>query len=161
VSIAGKARELTLGNYVRRRNGVALGAPGSMGNMLARSFGAATFAGFWRYWNPIFGYYLLRGVYRPASRVVPRWAAVIATFIVCGLIHDAATIAARGETRFLFAAIFSAFAVTLIATEGLGIGVAGRPGGVRIAANIAWLIASVAAGYAMVTLIPGWPGVTR
>ena len=48
-----------------------------------------------------------------------------------------------------------------IATEGLGIGVAGRPGGVRIAANIAWLIASVAAGYAMVTLIPGWPGVTR
>lgn len=72
---------LSLGQYVRRRNGVPMGASGSFRGMMVRAFGAASFAGFWRYWNPIFGYYLGRYIYTPASRVVPRPLALVVTFL--------------------------------------------------------------------------------
>ncbi len=49
-------RSLTLGQYVQHRNGVPLGDGKSLQNMLHRSLGAASFAGFWQYWNPIWGY---------------------------------------------------------------------------------------------------------
>lgn len=48
-------RTTTLSEYVERRNGVPLGARGSLANMLRRSLGARSFAGFWRYWSPIWG----------------------------------------------------------------------------------------------------------
>ncbi len=35
--------KLSLAQYVKKRNGVPLGASGSMTNMLSRSFGAASF----------------------------------------------------------------------------------------------------------------------
>lgn len=41
-------RSLTLRRYVRHRYGVSLGHRDCMRNMLARSFGAGTLAGFWR-----------------------------------------------------------------------------------------------------------------
>ena len=53
---------MTLNQYIERRNGVPLGASGALRNMLRRSFGAGTLAGFWQYWNPIFGYYLAHSV---------------------------------------------------------------------------------------------------
>ncbi|MCB0198341.1 MAG: hypothetical protein KDJ65_40755, partial [Anaerolineae bacterium] len=46
----------TLRQYVALRNGVPLGDGRSLRHMLRRSFGAASFAGFWQYWNPIWGY---------------------------------------------------------------------------------------------------------
>jgi len=60
-----RKRKLTLAQYVRRRNGVPLGASGSLRNMFYRSLGAGSIAGFWRYWNPVFGYYLGRYIYAP------------------------------------------------------------------------------------------------
>lgn len=51
-------RTISLSEYVKKRNGVALGTFGSMGNMLKRSLGANSFYLFWQYWNPIWDYYL-------------------------------------------------------------------------------------------------------
>ena len=50
-----RSKTLTLEAYVKHRNGVPLGASGSLENMLVRSLGAGTFAKFWQYWNPIWG----------------------------------------------------------------------------------------------------------
>ena len=63
-----KKRNLTLAQYVKRRNGVALGYSGSFSNMLHRSFGAGTLAKFWQYWNPIWGYYLGRYIHGPLKK---------------------------------------------------------------------------------------------
>jgi D-alanyl-lipoteichoic acid acyltransferase DltB (MBOAT superfamily) len=58
-------------------------------NFFIRPFGATSFAQFWRLWNPVYGYFLYRFSYRPLSRILPRSAAVLATFVVCGfLLHD-------------------------------------------------------------------------
>ena len=70
-------KKLTLSEYVRRRNGVPLGAPGSLRNMLRRSFGARSFAGFWQYWNPVFGYCLGRYIFVPLKRVSPPSVALV------------------------------------------------------------------------------------
>jgi hypothetical protein len=56
---------VTLAAYVRRRTGLPLGEAGSLRAMLRGAFGAPTLAGFWRHWNPIFGYGL--GIYRGHS----------------------------------------------------------------------------------------------
>jgi hypothetical protein len=57
--------------------------------MLSRSFGAKSFASFWRYWNPVYHYCLYYLSYRPLSRLLPRPVAVLLTFAACGLLlHD-------------------------------------------------------------------------
>lgn len=79
---------LTLGQYLRFRLG-STGGLRAWFNFFIRPFGAASFAQFWRLWNPVYGYYLYYYSYRPLSRVVPRSAAMMATFVVCGLLlHD-------------------------------------------------------------------------
>jgi len=93
---------LTLSQYVLRRNGVPLGDSDSLKNMLYRSFGANSFAGFWQYWNPIFGYGLGKYVYAPLQRFLPLWAALIWTFVASGGIHDLVTMAIRRSSAFLF-----------------------------------------------------------
>lgn len=82
--------DLSLADYVKRRNGVALGARRSMRNMLWRSLGAGSFAKFWHYWNPIWGYYLASRVQRPLTDIMPAWLALLLTFAVSGLLHDIA-----------------------------------------------------------------------
>ena len=63
--------------YVERRNGVPLGSPGSLRGVLRRSLGADTLGGFWRHWNPIWGYYLGRYVNAPLRRVMPSGVSVV------------------------------------------------------------------------------------
>ncbi len=70
--------------------------------MLRRSFGAQSFAGFWQYWNPIFGYGLGKYVYAPLRTYLPAFIALILTFVICGLGHDLITMALRQEITFLF-----------------------------------------------------------
>lgn len=48
-----------------------MGASESLRNMLRRSFGARSFAGFWQHWNPVFGYCLGTRVFIPLKRIVP------------------------------------------------------------------------------------------
>ncbi len=59
-----------------------------MRNMLSRSLGARSFAIFWHYWNPIWGYYLSRYVMRPLRRFLPLSFATFITFVVSGALHD-------------------------------------------------------------------------
>jgi hypothetical protein len=66
--------------------------------MLHRSLGAATFAGFWRYWNPIWGYYRSRYVNVPLRTIMLAAPAAIATFAASGAIHDVADLEA-GRAR--------------------------------------------------------------
>ena len=47
-----RKQELTLSDYIRRRNGVPAGARGGLRHMLYRSLGAGSFAGFWRTLEP-------------------------------------------------------------------------------------------------------------
>lgn len=128
---------MTLARYVRQRNGVVLGGQGSMSNMLRRSFGASSFAGFWRYWNPIFSYGLGRFVFAPVSRVAPGWLGLVATFAASGLIHDAVTVAVRGSTAFLFTSFFLFAALAVLVGEAIRMDLARRSFAVRATANAA------------------------
>jgi hypothetical protein len=95
-------------------------------NWLAKPFGASSFAGFWRYWNPVFGYYLRYAVYQPLRRYVPRWLAVWLTFGVCGVVHGLiALVLARlsGQRAYFWLAVvsFVFLGLAVVGTEALGI----------------------------------------
>ena len=111
----------TLSEYVRARNGVALGAPGSLQNMLRRSLGAGSFAAFWRYWNPIWGYYLSRLVMRPLARLLPTRLAILLTFVVSGAVHDLVVSLIRRETTIFLTPWFAMMGFVVVALDALGI----------------------------------------
>ena len=92
---------LTLAQYVQRRNGVPLGHADSLKNMLYRSFGASSFAIFWQYWNPIWGYGLGKYIHIPLRRFLPAGLALVLTFVVSGGIHDLVVMALRQSFVFL------------------------------------------------------------
>lgn len=73
---------------MKRRNGVPLGNSDSLRNMLSRSLGAGKFSSFWQYWNPIWGYYLGKYIFKPLKFIFPTTLSLIITFVVCGFIHD-------------------------------------------------------------------------
>jgi hypothetical protein len=110
-------RSITLSEYVKKRNGLALGAPGSMKNMLKRSLGASSFYLFWQYWNPIWGYYLSRKVMKPLSDFLPMWLAIIFTFAVSGALHDLAITLVKWEVTFFFTPWFSLMSLIVLATK--------------------------------------------
>ena len=134
---------MTLSEYVERRNGVPLGARGSLTRMLHRSLGADTFAGFWRYWNPIWGYYLGRYVNAPLRKVMPAAPAVIATFAVSGAIHDAAIFAVTGSPAFLLVPWFAVLGLTVVVSTRVSIRYPFQPWVVRAAINVALVVAGL------------------
>ncbi len=81
---------MNLSDYVKRRNGVPLGHSDSLRNMLNRSLGAGKFSIFWQYWNPIWGFYLGKYIFKPLKLILPQALSLIITFVVCGFIHDLA-----------------------------------------------------------------------
>jgi D-alanyl-lipoteichoic acid acyltransferase DltB (MBOAT superfamily) len=84
----GHRRGLSFAQYMTVRLG-ARGGSTAWFNFFIKPFGAASFAEFWRLWNPVYGYFLYFYSYRPLSRLLPRWAALMTTFIACGLVlHD-------------------------------------------------------------------------
>lgn len=152
-------RQSTLADYVRQRNGVPLGGRGSMGNMLYRSFGAASFTGFWRYWNPIFGYYLHRCIYLPLRNVTPRWIALVLTFLFCGALHDGVTYMVQGSTAFLFTTMFLFFAIGLLIGATARLDISNMPWFVRALINLSYLSACIALAYYVRSVVPSWPKV--
>lgn len=140
---------LTLAAWVRRRNGLPLGAPGSLSNMLRRSLGARSFAAFWRYWNPIFGYLLARHVHAPLLRVTPAAFALVATFVVCGALHDAVTMLVRGAGAFLFTPWFFFLGLGVLAGEALHMNLSRLPFPVRVLINLAYVAAALALALAV------------
>lgn len=93
---------MTLGEYVKKRNGVPIGHSKSLRNNLHRSLGAKNFATFWNFWNPIFGYYLGSKIFKPLKKLLPIGVALVFTFIFCGLVHDLVTTLLREKLSLFF-----------------------------------------------------------
>jgi len=140
--------DITLSAYVERRNGVQLGARGSLTAMLNRSLGADTLAGFWRYWNPIWGYYLARYVNAPLRRLMPPALAVIATFVVSGAIHDAAITAVTRSPTFLFLPWFGMVGLSVVLGSRLRLRYGFTAWSARAAINVAVVVGAL--GFAMI-----------
>lgn len=107
--------------------------------MLERSLGAGTFAGFWRHWNPVFGYYLGRYIDSPLRRVLPRSAALIVTFVACGALHDLVTMSIRGSMTFLFTPWFFLLGSGVVIGRWAGWNFTSRPWGVRAGVNVLYV----------------------
>jgi hypothetical protein len=132
-------QRITLSEYVLRRNGVPLGAVGALRNMLERSLGAGSFAGFWRYWNPVFGYGLARYVQSPLLRVVPPAAAVLLTFFVCGALHDLVTMGVRRSPALFFTPWFFFLGLGLVLGRAVRMDLWRRPWRVRASVNLIYI----------------------
>ena len=131
---------LSLAQYILRRNGVPLGDPRSLRNMLYRSFGAGTFAGFWQYWNPIWGYGLGKYVYAPLQRGLPSWLALILTFVVSGGLHDLVIMALRRSVAFIFIPWFFLLGVGVVAGRALGMDFSNQAWNIRAGINLIYII---------------------
>lgn len=127
---------LSLSQYVKRRNGVPIGANRSMRNMLSRSLGARSFPEFWYYWNPIWGYYLSRNVMRPLCSFVPVWLAVFITFLVSGALHDLAVSLVKWKTVLFFTPWFGLMGALVIASKKYSISYGDFSWLVRVAINL-------------------------
>jgi len=130
-------RTISLSEYVKKRNGVALGAPGSMTNMLKRSLGASSFDLFWQYWNPIWGYYLSSKIMKPLSQLLPIWLTIIITFAVSGALHDLAIALVKWKLTFFFTPWFSLMSIIVLATKKFDISYGKHHWIIRASINIA------------------------
>jgi D-alanyl-lipoteichoic acid acyltransferase DltB (MBOAT superfamily) len=81
---------MTLSEYVLKRNGVPLGAKASLLKNLQNSVGAENNIFFWKYWNPIWGFYLSKYIYFPLNGYLPKTISSIVTFGISGAFHDLA-----------------------------------------------------------------------
>lgn len=75
----------SLMKYIEFRLGSTPGV--QLMNFLWRPFSAATLSGFWRYWNPVWSYYLTYFVYRPLRYLFPQWFSILLTFMISGCFH--------------------------------------------------------------------------
>jgi hypothetical protein len=131
-------------DYVQYRNGVPLGASGSLQNMLIRSLGAGTFAKFWQYWNPIWGYALGRYVYAPFNRFLPSSVSLILTFTISGGIHDLAAMLVRGAPAFLFTPWFFLMGIVVVFGRLLKLDYSNQVFRVRVAINVTSILVCLA-----------------
>ena len=135
---------LTLGQYIRKRNGVPLGASGSLRNMLYRSLGAGTFAQFWRFWNPIFSFYLGKYIFKPLKLVLPSFMSLIITFVICGALHDVVSLLAGGRIVFFFTPWFTFMGTLVVISNVLNINYATMPWVGRATINLLFISSCLA-----------------
>jgi hypothetical protein len=138
-----RGRKPTLTRYIEARLGKAPATQAK--NVLAKPFGAGSFIGFWRYWNPVYGYFLLYYSYRPLRKVLPRGLAVWLTFILCGLVlHDAVGWALGRRVRFPeLTLLFAVFGLGALAGEAVRMDLSRSPVMIRAVANVAYLAVSI------------------
>jgi D-alanyl-lipoteichoic acid acyltransferase DltB (MBOAT superfamily) len=124
--------------------------------MLRRSFGASSFAGFWRHWNPIFGYTLGRYVFAPAKRVLPPAAALVFTFVVCGAVHDLVTTLVRGSWAFLFTPWFFFLGIGVVLGRLARMDLGRYPWAVRASAHLAYIAICLALALVLRSQVREW-----
>ena len=125
--------------YIKKRNGVAIGSSKSLRNNLYRSLGAKNFATFWTYWNPIFGYYLGLYIFKPLKHIVPPATALLCTFIFCGIIHDAVTTLLRGSISLFFTIWFIFMGVAVLLSKILDHDFSNKNWGIRVIINLSFV----------------------
>lgn len=108
---------ISLKNYVKKRNGVPLGHPNSLANMLKRSLGANSFDLFWMHWNPIWNYYLIKYIYKPLESMSHRYLAIILTFGFSGFIHDLVSLIIYRKPAFFFSLWFLVMGVIVVISK--------------------------------------------
>ena len=125
--------------YLHRRLGPR--GRGRWARFFLHPFTAASFAEFWRRWNPVYGYFLAYYVYRPAARYLPKPAAVMATFVFAGLVmHDLpAWVVVRRVLPPGGTIAFTLLGAGLVASQRTGMNLSTRPTGVRVAVNVAYV----------------------
>ncbi len=133
---------MTLSQYVEKRNGVPMGAPYSLRNMLQRSLGAGSFVRFWHYWNPIWGYYLARYVLKPSRHFLPAPLAVVFTFFISGLLHDIAVSLVKWQLILVFSAWFTLLGIIVVISQHFAVNYGRFPWLGRAAINVAILVIS-------------------
>ena len=128
---------MKLSEFVKRRNGVPLGNSNSLRNMLSRSLGAGKFSIFWQYWNPIWGFYLGKYVFKPLKLILPQALSLIITFVVSGFIHDLAIILLKWEFTLLLTPWFLCMGLCVVLSDYVKIDYSRFPWIVRAVINIA------------------------
>ena len=139
-----KWQNMTLGQYVALRNGVPLGDSKSIRNMLERSLGAGTPAGFWQYWNPLWGYGLGKYVYTPLRKFGPAPVALVLTFVVSGALHDLAATLVTRATTFLLTPWFFIMGLGVVLGHVTRLDYSSRPWLVRATINLTYILGSLA-----------------
>lgn len=120
--------------------------------MLYRSFGAHSFYVFWRYWNPVWGYYLSRNIMKPAAEILPLWLAILVTFIVSGALHDIAVTVVKWRLTFFFTPWFLLMGVMVVASQQLNISYPDYRWGIRALINLLIIAGSLMLAVALETL---------
>lgn len=127
---------MTLAEYVKKRNGVAMGANNSLRNMISRSLGANTFSVFWRYWNPIWSFYLGTYIFKPLKTILPPTLALLLTFGFCGFLHDVVIMLVRWDFALLFTPWFVLMGLWLVISDFIKLNYSNYPWIVRAFINI-------------------------
>ena len=146
----------TLRAFVTRRLAHPRGPWQAAQRMLALSFGAGSFAAFWRYWNPVYHCYLYYWCYCPLTRFLPRPVAVLFTFAVCGLLlHDLLHLPFTGVP--IITVWFVLLAAGVVAGECLGMDLSHRSLALRALVNAIYLVGLFEVSRrASLQLFPGW-----
>jgi hypothetical protein len=127
-----------------------------MTNMLRRSLGASSFAGFWRHWNPIWSYGLGRFVLTPARQFFPLPIALILTFCVSGFLHDAVIMMMRREFALLFTPWFLVLGLGVVISEHFRWSFATQPLWRRASIIIIYAVSSLAVSLAATHALGQW-----
>lgn len=145
------AGKLTFHQYLEFRLG-RRGGRRAWFNFFIRPFGARSFSEFWRLWNPVYGYFLTYYAYRPLTRILPRPAAMLLTFVLAGFVlHDLpAWLATRRVLPPGATVAFVLFGVGAVASDRVGMDLGSWPVWTRALVNVAYLIVCIAA---MLTLV--------
>ena len=138
---------MNLSNYVKKRNGVPLGNRDSLSNMLNRSLGAGKFSIFWQYWNPIWGYYLGKNIFKPLKFIFPPALSLIITFVVCGFIHDLAIMLLKWKFTLLRTQWFLLMGLSVIFGDYAKIEYSKFPWIARAAINILTILSCLLIAY--------------
>lgn len=138
---------LNLSDYVKRRNGVPLGNSDSFRNMLSRSLGAGKFSIFWHYWNPVWGFYLGKYIFKPLKFILPSALSLIITFAFCGLVHDLVIMLLKRKFILLLTPWFLFMGIVLIISDYLKIDYSKFSWVVRASINLAIIFSCLFLAY--------------
>lgn len=127
---------MNLSEYINKRNGAPLGASNSLRNMLKRSLGAGKFSIFWKFWNPIWSYYLGKYIFKPLKIIFPKALSLLLTFIFCGFLHDVAIMLINRNFTLLLTPWFLLMGLCVILGDYLKIDYSKFPWIVRAFINI-------------------------
>jgi len=144
-------KSISLAAYVKKRNGLPLGADGSLKAMLIRSLGAESFYVFWQYWNPIWGFYLSRNIMRPLNKIFPVGISILLTFAVSGALHDLAVTLFKWRITFFFTPWFTLMGAMVLLSKSFDITYKTNKWLYRMFCNLLFILISFAITFYIVT----------